>query len=221
MTFLARYPILVVLIAFIGDIMSINYIDNKEFLIQITEYCSLRNLAIKNNTPLPKIPDYLGLCFIKIAENLIRKPNFNGYTFKEELVLDAIENCVRACHKFDPEISSNPFAYFTQITWYAFLRRIASEKKQLYVKYKITEKNDIIDASLLENDTGEQKPFGLYSNLCEYIDDYEEGIKRKKDKHILKNVDIVELDYFEPTKDSKKKNNKHNKKPKCDENDDF
>jgi DNA-directed RNA polymerase specialized sigma24 family protein len=82
------------------------------------------------------IPDYAGECFLKIAERLSHRPNFINYAFREEMVSDGIENCVMYASNFDHEKSSNPFAYFTQITYYAFLRRIEKEKKQLYIKYK-------------------------------------------------------------------------------------
>ena len=92
--------------------------------------------AKDNDTELPIIPDYAGECFLKIAERLSHRPNFINYAFREEMVSDGIENCVMYASNFNPEKSSNPFAYFTQITYYAFLRRIEKEKKQLYIKYK-------------------------------------------------------------------------------------
>jgi hypothetical protein len=87
--------------------------------------------AKTNGTKKPKIPDYAAVAFMKIAENLSHKPNFINYSFRDEMVADAIENCVMYCANFDPAKSSNPFAYFTQIVYYAFLRRIAKEKKEL------------------------------------------------------------------------------------------
>ena len=114
-----------------------HYVDNEKFLVVMTAY---RNAYLdgKENGEVqkPMIPDYAGECFLKIAERLSHRPNFINYAFREEMVSDGIENCVMYASNFNPEKSSNPFAYFTQITYYAFLRRIEKEKKQLYIKYK-------------------------------------------------------------------------------------
>ena len=114
-----------------------HYVDNEKFLEVMTEY---RNAYLESREngeeQKPMIPDYAGQCFLKIAERLSHRPNFINYAFREEMVSDGIENCVMYASNFNPEKSSNPFAYFTQITYYAFLRRIEKEKKQLYIKYK-------------------------------------------------------------------------------------
>ena len=95
---------------------------------------------MKLEKPRPRIPNYLGDCFLKIATHLSYKPNFVNYMFKDDMICDGIENCVQYINNFNPEKSSNPFAYFTQIVHYAFLRRIQKEKKQLEIKEKIIEK---------------------------------------------------------------------------------
>jgi DNA-directed RNA polymerase specialized sigma24 family protein len=129
----------------------------------------------------PKIPEYVGLCFMKIAENLSHKSNFILYSFKDEMIADAIENCVMYVDNFDPGKSSNPFAYFTQIVYYAFLRRIQKEKKQLYVKYKATENIGVLDEfELNENDDGTFRQFELYENISEFIQNFETAKKEKK-----------------------------------------
>ena len=114
-----------------------HYVDNEKFLEVMSEY---RNAYLESREngeeQKPMIPDYAGECFLKIAERLSHRPNFINYAFREEMVSDGIENCVMYASNFNPEKSSNPFAYFTQITYYAFLRRIEKEKKQLYIKYK-------------------------------------------------------------------------------------
>ena len=114
-----------------------HYVDNEKFLEVMTGY---RNAYLESREngeeQKPMIPDYAGECFLKIAERLSHRPNFINYAFREEMVSDGIENCVMYASNFNPEKSSNPFAYFTQITYYAFLRRIEKEKKQLYIKYK-------------------------------------------------------------------------------------
>lgn len=119
-----------------------HYIDNKKFLKEILEYKKAVRAAEKENLSKPGINDYIGKCFMDIAENLAKKPNFANYHFKEEMISDAVENCVMYTNNFNPKKSKNPFAFFTQIIFYAFLRRIQKEKKQLYIKMKQFEEYD-------------------------------------------------------------------------------
>ncbi len=126
------------------------YVNNKEFLEAITVY---RNSVIKareNNDTRPRVPNYIGSCFLKIATHLSYKPNFVNYMFREDMIGDGIENCVQYIHNFNPAKSSNPFAYFTQIIYYAFLRRIQKEKKQLEIKTKIIEKTGYDQVMVVE-----------------------------------------------------------------------
>ena len=118
-----------------------HYVNNKEFLYAIVEYKAKVREAEEEGKPKPRITNYLGSCFLKIATHLSYKPNFVNYMFKVDMVCDGIENCVQYINNFNPEKSSNPFAYFTQIIHYAFLRRIQKEKKQLEIKTKIIEKS--------------------------------------------------------------------------------
>ena len=118
-----------------------HYVNNKEFLAAIIDYKDEIIIAEKRGLPKPVIPRYIGECFLKIATHLSYKPNFVNYMFREDMISDGIENCVQYIHNFDPEKSRNPFAYFTQIIHYAFLRRIQKEKKQLEIKTKIIEKS--------------------------------------------------------------------------------
>ena len=118
-----------------------HYVNNKEFLTAIVEYKVAVRLASERGQPKPRITNYLGECFLKIATHLSYKPNFVNYMFKDDMICDGIENCVQYINNFDPEKSSNPFAYFTQIIHYAFLRRIQKEKKQLEIKTKIIERS--------------------------------------------------------------------------------
>jgi hypothetical protein len=99
----------------------------------------------------PTIPNYLGECFLKIANHLSYKPNFVNYMFREDMISDGIENCVQYIHNFDPEKSRNPFAYFTQVIHYAFLRRIQKEKKQLDIKTKIIEKTGYDEVMVVDD----------------------------------------------------------------------
>ena len=118
-----------------------HYVNNKEFLAAIIDYKDEIIIAEKRGLPKPVIPRYIGECFLKIATHLSFKPNFVNYMFKDDMVCDGIENCVQYISNFNPDKSRNPFAYFTQIIHYAFLRRIQKEKRQLDIKQKIIEKS--------------------------------------------------------------------------------
>ena len=107
-----------------------HYVNNKEFLEAIVKYKNDVAEAAEKGEPKPRITNYLGECFLKIATHLSYKPNFVNYMFREDMICDGIENCVQYIHNFNPEKSSNPFAYFTQIIHYAFLRRIQKEKNK-------------------------------------------------------------------------------------------
>lgn len=117
-----------------------HYVDNKEFLSALSVYKSKVNKALTEGTDRPMITNYIGECFLKIATHLSYRPNFINYPFREDMISDGIENCVQYIDNFDPE-RGNPFAYFTQIIYYAFLRRIQKEKKQLEIKSKILERS--------------------------------------------------------------------------------
>ena len=119
---------------------SVHYVNNKEFLAALIAYKKDVAEAEELGKDKPRITNYLGECFLKIATHLSFKPNFVNYIFKDDMISDGIENCVQYIHNFNPEKSQNPFAYFTQIIHYAFLRRIQKEKKQLEIKNKILEK---------------------------------------------------------------------------------
>ena len=118
-----------------------HYVNNKEFLAAIVEYKEKVALAAERGEAKPRITRYIGECFLKIATHLSFKPNFVNYMYKDDMVCDGIENCIQYIDNFDPTKSRNPFAYFTQIVYYAFLRRIAKEKRQMDIKDKILEKS--------------------------------------------------------------------------------
>ena len=128
-----------------------HYVNNKELLAAIVDYRDRVDIAKRRDLPKPRISNYIGECFLKIATHLSYKPNFVNYMFREDMISDGIENCVQYIHNFDPNKSSNPFAYFTQIIHYAFLRRIQREKRQLDIKNKIVEKTGF--ESLMTSDT--------------------------------------------------------------------
>jgi hypothetical protein len=158
-----------------------HYINNADFLKALVDYKEACKRAKKEKKPKPAIPNYIGECFMKIAEGLSHKPNFINYTYRDEMMSDGIENCLQYFDNFDPAKSKNPFAYFTQIIYFAFLRRIGKEKKQTYVKYKATEQMGILDEmEMMEFDDGTTKQFELYDNIAEFIDTYEKTKKAKK-----------------------------------------
>ena len=117
-----------------------HYVNNKDFLAALIKYREDVEIASLQDKPKPVIPRYIGECFLKIANHLSFKPNFVNYMFKDDMICDGIENCVQYIHNFNPKKSENPFAYFTQIIYYAFLRRIQREKRQLEIKNKILER---------------------------------------------------------------------------------
>ena len=120
---------------------SVHYVDNAKFSNAVVDYCTVVEKARKDNEEIPTVPDYVAHCFLRSAEGLSHKANFIRYTYREEMVMDAVENCLKAIGNYNLEAATrsgkpNAFAYFTQITWYAFLRRIAKEKKQQDIKLK-------------------------------------------------------------------------------------
>lgn len=167
-----------------------HYIDNNEFLAVLVKYQKDVRRAKRNKENKPPIPNYIGECFMKIAEHLSYRPNFANYSYRDEMIADAIENCLMYFENFDPKKSKNPFAYFTQIVYYAFIRRISKEKKQQYVKYKSLENSRIFDEitnedlELLGSEIKSSivKGHEIYDNMAEFIENFEQTRKIKKEK---------------------------------------
>jgi len=168
-----------------------HYVDNEKFLVVMSDYREKYLQAKDNDTELPVIPDYAGECFLKIAERLSHRPNFINYAFREEMVSDGIENSVMYASNFNPEKSTNPFAYFTQIIYYAFLRRIEKEKKQLYIKYKTMEEHssleDHVDMGEMSSEDSRAVSAGASPlttdkrvSIQEFIHAFEEKKRKKK-----------------------------------------
>ena len=158
-----------------------HYVNNQEFLKSLIDYREMCKIAKENGTEEPKIPNYIGECFMKIAEGLSHSHSFVNYTYRDEMVADGIENCLMYFRNFDETKSEKPFSYFTQIVWYAFVRRIHKERKQTYVKYKATQQMGILDETeLLELEDGTQLKFDLYDNISEFIKAYEDAKQKKK-----------------------------------------
>lgn len=118
-----------------------HYLDNKEFLNALVEYKKSVAKAKENNQEKPRVNNYIGECFLKIATHLSYRPNFINYMYRDDMICDGIENCIQYVDNFDPTKSTNPFAYFTQIVYFAFLRRIAKEKRQMDIKDKLIERS--------------------------------------------------------------------------------
>jgi len=114
-----------------------HYVDNKKFLEAMTEFRLKVITAEEKGKKRPMVTNYIGECFLKIANHLSFRPNFINYTFRDDMISDGIENCLQYMDNFNPEKSKNPFAYFTQIIYYAFIRRIQKEKKQMQIKSKL------------------------------------------------------------------------------------
>jgi len=132
-----------------------HYVNNNDFLQAIIIHKREVAKAEELGLPRPMISNYIGECFLKMANHLAYKPNFVNYMFKDDMVCDGIENCVQCVTNFNPEKSTNPFAYFTQVIYYAFLRRIQKEKKQLEIKTKIIERSGYSEVFTSDDLTGD------------------------------------------------------------------
>jgi hypothetical protein len=164
---------------------SVHYVDNKKFLEEIMEYKRMCAEYVEREELIPPLPDYIGECFMKIAERLSYRPNFVNYAFREEMIADGIENCVQYSHNFNPEKSNNPFSYFTQIIYFAFVRRIQKEKKQLYIKYKTIQNSSLLsdNVELSQQDKGSFNVETLTEeqkiNMYEFMNNFEIAKKKK------------------------------------------
>jgi hypothetical protein len=164
-----------------------HYVDNKQLLAEITIYRDKVQAAKKGNTNKPPIPEYIGKCMLMIANRLSMKPNFINYSYREEMISDGIENCISYIDNFDPAKSNNPFAYFTQIIYFAFLRRIQKEKKQLYIKHKTMENSLIMNTLVEQGEMDDQDFVPAHmdtdnDSISEFIRAFEETLDKKKVK---------------------------------------
>lgn len=165
-----------------------HYVSNAEFLTAIKEYRELVKKAELEGKEKPQVTNYLGECILKIATHLSYKPNFINYSYRDDMILDGVENCIQYIDNFDPDKSNNPFSYFTQIIWYAFLRRIAKEKKQTYIKGKMIQEIPFEAFELQEHDEDGQF-LNSYLDFMQNNSTFDDSIerkkeKRKKDKHV-------------------------------------
>lgn len=159
------------------DTKTAHYVDNKKFYEALVEYKNQVDNAKNLGLPKPQVSNYIGECFLKIATHLSYKANFINYTFKDDMISDGIENCLTAVEKFDPTRSSNPFAYYTQIIYFAFIRRIQKEKKQQATKYKMLESVDI-DQIIAHSEDNEE----LANQLLEMVRKHSDSIEPDRKK---------------------------------------
>ena len=156
-----------------------HYVDNKKFLEAMVNYKDKVKSAEENNRKKPDVTNYIGECFLKIANHLSYRPNFINYTYRDDMISDGIENCLQYMSNFDPNKSTNPFAYFTQIIYYAFIRRIQKEKKQQQVKQKLIQNAGVENMmDQLEGDDAQYR-----SQLLDFLQrnqKVEEPITKKK-----------------------------------------
>ena len=181
-----------------------HYVNNKEFLAAMVEYTKNVNRAKRNKQPKPPVTDYIGSCFLKIANHLSYRPNFINYTFRDDMISDGIENCLQYLDNFNPKKSNNPFAYFTQIIYYAFIRRIQKEKKQVTIKNRLITESNYDDMTLQPGEDREFKnQFTEFLKKNMSVDEQQKiaddlAKKKKKRKKKIKSS----LNYFMGYEDS-------------------
>ena len=169
-----------------------HYVDNKKFLAEMTKFRARVIRAKDSGRKRPMVTNYIGECFLKIANHLAYRPNFINYTFRDDMISDGIENCLQYVSNFDPDKSDNPFAYFTQIIYYAFIRRIQKEKKQTIIKQKLIMKSGLDELVSQETDNQDyQNAYAdfLRKNMIEVAPD------KPKEKKVRKKK-VSKLEYF-------------------------
>jgi len=185
---------------------NVHYVNNADFSNAVVEYVTSANEAKASNQTVPIVPNYIAECFLRIAEGLSHKSNLIRYTYREEMVMDAVENCLKAIHNYDLSTATrtgrpNAFAYFTQISWYAFLRRIAKEKKQQDIKLSYLERFNIQD--LIGDGSDLQQAEHVVESLRQRIERVKESDKQIKEyartekKRKIKSVDSDLSEFLE------------------------
>ena len=170
-----------------------HYVDNKLFFAEMEKWKSEIAESDEVDDLPPKVTEYMGECFYKIATHLSYRPNFINYTYREEMIGDGIENCIRYAKNFNPDKSKNPFAYFTQIIYYAFIRRIQKEKKQTHVKHKMIEKQEYVPFITME---GDDTPYSIGGfDATTMLPD--EAVYKPKKKESVEKIEGLE-NFMEP-----------------------
>jgi beta-glucosidase-like glycosyl hydrolase len=164
---------------------AIHYVNNREFSQAVVDYCEDVSAAKSAGNEIPIVPNYIAECFLRIAEGLSHKSNFIRYTYREEMVMDAVENCLKAIENYNVEAATrtgnpNAFAYFTQISWFAFLRRIAKEKKQQDVKLKYLSQSGLED--FIVSNTSDAASVQAVQAFVDTLKDRIDKVKEKDDK---------------------------------------
>lgn len=175
--------------------MATHYVNNAEMLAAVKQYRADIAKAKEDGTELPRIPEYLGECILKISTRLSRKFNFINYSYREDMVLDGIENCMQCMHSFDPEKSSNPFSYFTQVIYFAFLRRIAKEKKQSYIRGKLIQ-DMAFESFELQGHDDDADFKNAYTAFIQSHQNFDDSFIKKKEKVEKKKTDKQNLETF-------------------------
>jgi len=180
----------------------VHYVNNRDFSMAVVEYVKSVKAAKQANKDIPRITEYIGRCFLRIAEGLSHKPNFIRYTYREEMVMDAVENCIKAIMNYNIDAATrtgnpNAFAYFTQISYYAFIRRITKEKKQQDIKYRYIEHAGLEDFVTNPEDSKGADVRGNI-NLGGIENGFIDILKKRIDK--VKNVDKAIKDFKKSNK---------------------
>lgn len=173
-----------------------HYVNNADFLAALLEMREKKKHAEENGLPKPIVSNYIGECILKIATHLSYKPNFINYSYRDDMILDGVENCIQYIDNFDPTKSNNPFAYFTQIIYYAFLRRIAKEKKQSYIKGKLIQDMPFDSFDLQDGDDKDYHNayMDFIQNNSTFDDSWmERKLEKKKKKKSTNLDDFIEL----------------------------
>lgn len=161
--------------------MSTHYVNNAEMLEAIKLYRTESLLARSEGREDPRIPEYIGECILKIATRLSRKFNFVNYSYRDDMILDGIENCMHCINSFNPEKSSNPFSYFTQVIYFAFLRRIAKEKKQSYIRGRLIQEMALESFDIQDHDDDADFK-NAYISFIQSHQNFDDSFIKKKEK---------------------------------------
>lgn len=153
------------------------YVNGKEFFVMLKAYHESYLLSVENQTDKPLVSNEIAGAIVQICNRLSNSFNFIGYSYKDEMIADGIFKCLDKVHRFDPAISQNPFGFFSQLAYNAFINRIKIEQKQASIRARlINEKvtSDFVEQSL-ENDVDATNAFvGFLKDNNIFVDYYEE-----------------------------------------------
>ena len=180
--------------------MATHYVNNAEMLEAIKQYKAEIVKAREENREDPRIPEYIGECILKIATRLSHKANFINYSYRDDMILDGIENCMQCINSFDPSKSSNPFSYFTQVIYFAFLRRITKEKKQSYIRGRLIQ--DMAFDSFETQDHDDDADFkNAYMAFIQTHQNFDDSFIKKKEKKKVEKKQSLE-NFFDGDKET-------------------